>query len=466
MNIHWRVSGWQRASLWIACVLWAGLTQAQDGVAVTPNNGAATVHRLSAKQAVETARKNNIQVKKSLEDILLQHQVNREVTSSALPQINGSGNYTNNLKLPVSLLPAEFFGGSPGTFIPIKFGVQHTATFGATLEQILFDGQVFVGLQAREASLDYYRKTSEITEESVAVNVYKVYYQLLIGRQQLDLFHDNIERFSKLFHDTKIMYDNGFAEQLDVDKVNVTLTNLRTDSINLHTQLTNGELGLKMLMGMPMKDSITLTDELTVDMIKEDVLDTAFRYDERREYQLLQIGKKLNQYNVKRYKYTYLPTLSAFGNYYTNAQRNNFDFFKSGGDWFQQGAVGLRISLPIFDGFRRDAQIKQARINVRKTDLDIENVKLQIDNDVASSYQKLKDAIKAIDAQKVNVETAEKVYEQTKKKFEQGLGSNTEINTAQTEMRTAQTNYFNSLYNATVARVDYRKAIGKILNDQ
>ncbi|MCA0398227.1 MAG: TolC family protein [Bacteroidetes bacterium] len=465
MNIHWAIPGWRMASLFIVCVLAFSTTRAQSNAYATPDRQPA-VYALTAKEAVAFARKNNILVKKALQDVLLQQQVNREVTASALPQVDGSLNYTNNLKLPVSLLPAEFFGGTPGTYIPIKFGVQHTSTIGATLNQVLFDGQVFVGLQAREASMDYARKAAEITEETVAVNVYKVYYQLLIAHQQLNLYHENIVRFEKLYHDTREIYKNGFAEQLDVDKVNVTLTNLRTDSIKLRTQINTGFLGLKMLMGIPMRDSIVQSDVLTGDMLKKDILDTAFRYDDRREFQLLQIGKRLNEYNVKRYKYSYLPSLSGFGQYFTNAQRNSFDFFKSGGDWFQQGAVGIRLSVPIFDGFRRDAQIKQARFNVQKIDLDIENTKLQIDNDVAAAWQRMRDAVIAVDAQKENVALAEKVYEQTKKKYEQGLGSNTEINTAQTEMRTAQTNFFSSLYDATIARIDYLKATGKILNDQ
>ncbi len=465
MNIYWTIRGWRAASLFIVCLLTVVSTQAQSGSpAVAGGRGA--IHALTAKEAVELARKNNIQVRKALQDVLLQQQVNREITAGALPQVNGSLNYTDNLKLPVSLLPAEFFGGTPGTYVPIKFGVQHTATIGASLDQVLFDGQVFVGLQARAASMEYYRKNVEITEEAVAVNVYKVYYQLLIAQQQLALFHDNIDRFEKLLHDTREIYKNGFAEQLDVDKVNVTLTNLLTDSIKLRTQINTGFIGLKMLVGISISDSIVQTEVFTGERLKENILDTAFRYDNRREYQVLQIGKQLSEYNIKRYKYSYLPSISAFGQYFTNAQRNKFDFFKSGGDWFQQGAIGLRLSLPIFDGFRKDAQIRQARINTRKIELDIENVKLQIDNDVTSAWQRLRDAVIAVDAQKKNMELAEKVYEQTKKKYEQGLGSNTEINTAQTEMRSAQTNYFSSLYDATIARIDYIKATGKILNDQ
>lgn len=419
------------------------------------------IQQLSIQEAVSYARQHSFQVKKSLEDVRIQQQVNREITAGALPQVTGSFNLLDNIKLPVSLLPGEFFG-APGTFIPVKFGVQYSSTLGAELNQILFDGQVFVGLQARNAAMELARKNAEITEETIAVNVHKVYYQLLIGEQQIDLYHDNIERFEKLLHDTKEIYKNGFAEQLDVDKVSVTLTNLRTDSLKLKTQLNNGYLGLKMLIGMPLTDSLILKDQLSGDLIKENLLDTAYAYTDRREFQLLEIGKELNDYNVKRYRLSALPTVSLFGNYFTNAQRNDFDFLKSGGRWFQFSTIGLRISVPIFDGFRRKALLEQARSAVRKSEYDMELLKLSIDNDVASSRNRFRDAVLAVDAQQKNMDLAERVFDQTKKKYEQGLGSNTEINTAQTELRTAQTNLYAALYDAAIAKVDYLKATGKI----
>lgn len=419
-------------------------------------------HQFTVKQAVEFAKQNSYQVKKSLEDIRIQQQVNREITASAYPQVNGSFNLTDNIKLPVSLVPGEFFGGAPGSFIPVKFGVQYSATAGMELNQILFDGQVFVGLQARDAAMDFARKNSEITEENIALNIHKVYYQLLIGQAQLDLYHANIQRIEKLLHDTREIYKNGFAEKLDVDKVSVSLTNLKTDSLKIKTQLNNGYLGLKLLMGMPLADSLVLTDVLNEENINTGFLDSAYQHSDRREFQLLDIGKRLNEYNVKRYKMSAIPTVSAYGNYFTNAQRNEFDFLKSGGRWFQQSSIGLRINVPIFDGFRRKALMEQAKSAVRKSEFDMELLKMSIDTDVASARNRFRDAILAVSAQRQNMSLAETVYEQTKKKYEQGLGSNTEINNAQTEMRAAQTNYFAALYDAAIARVDYLKAIGKI----
>ena len=441
------------------------------------------VHSFTIKDAVSYAKQNSNQVKKALEDIRIQEQVNREVTSNALPQITGSAALNYFPRVPVQSFPnfiaAATYGVleeegvkdgdgnaivSPGDFgfVQAQFGTKWNASLGLALNQVLFDGQVFVGLQARDAAMSLARKTSEITEETIAINVHKIYYQLLIGHQQIELYHANIQRFEKLLHDTREIYKNGFAEKLDVDKVSVSLTNLKTDSLKLNTQLANGYLGLKMLIGMPLRDSIILAEELTEELVKNQILDTAYDYKDRREYQLLEIGKELNEFNVRRYKLSYIPTVALYSQLNTQALRNEFNFFKSGGMWFANSLVGLQINVPIFDGFRKSAQIAQAKSAVKKSEYDMELLKLNIDYDVASSRNRFRDAVLAVDAQKDNMQLAEQVFDQTKKKYEQGLGSNTEINNAQTELRLAQTNYFAALYDAAIAKVDYLKAVGKI----
>ncbi len=186
------------------------------------------IFAFTAKQAVDYALQNATAVKNALLDIETQKQTNKGITASAFPQVTGSASVIDYLSIPTSLLPAEIFGGTPGTFIPVKFGTKYNATYGAHLQQILFDGQVFVGLQARKTSIDFYVKTAEVTEEQIKANVYKIYYQLVVGQRQMGTVDANISNYEKLLHDTKEIYKNGFAEKLDVDKVQVQLNNLYT----------------------------------------------------------------------------------------------------------------------------------------------------------------------------------------------------------------------------------------------
>jgi outer membrane protein len=416
----------------------------------------------TAKQAVDYAMKNSVQVKNSLKDIEIQMQTNREITSAALPQVSGTVNVTNYLKLPTQLIPAEFFGGTPGDFAAVQFGTKYNATYGATLRQILFDGQVFVGLQARAASIEYAEKNVAVTQEAIKANVYKVYYQLVIGKKQIALIDANIARTEKLLHDTKALFENGFQEKLDVDKVTVLLSNLKTERTKIENQLNSGYVGLKYLMGMPVKSQLMLSDTLSDSFLREGVLKDDVRYEDRHEYQLLKSVEKLNTYNIKRHKFTYIPTISLTGGYSRMAQREKFNFFKGGESWFPTAYVGLQIDVPIFDGFAKQARIRSAKLALEKTQVSIEGMKNQINSEVETARINIGNALITIDEQTKNMKLAEQVYNQTKIKYEQGLGSNLEITNAETDLREAQNNYFNALYDGIIARIDYLKASGKL----
>lgn len=440
-------------------------------------------YAFSVQQAVDFATKNNVQVKNALLNLKNQEQVNREITAAALPTVSGNISSTYNPNIAVQNIP-DFI--SPATYgvlvneavrngntgqtitmpasfgsIAAQFGTKFNATAAVTLQQLLFDGQVFIGLQARKTSIDFQTKNVEVTEEAIKANIYKIYYQLVVGKTQIDIFDANIARLEKLLSDTKAMFANGFAEKLDINKINVQLANLKTQKASAENAIATGYLGLKVLMGMPLKDSLILTDKITEEQIKTGVLVDAYQYSDRKDFQYAELGKKLNEFNVRRYKLSYLPTVALSGSYAKNAQRNKFDFFGKG-DWFTISSVGVNVSVPIFSGFAKDARVKQAQISLAQTNNTIANFKNQIDNEVATADFNLKSAITTIDYQKQNMALAETVYNQTKKKFEVGTGSNTEITAAQTDLITAQTNYINALYSAIIAKIDYQKAIGKL----
>jgi outer membrane protein len=463
--------------------LWRSNTAFISLVLLTTGAFAQQKNEFSVKQAVDYGIKNSIAVKNALVDIKIQQQTNREITAAAYPQLSGglSGNHYFNV--PIQPIPdfikPQIYGiltandvrnggtgaaiTSPNNFPDLPFSVVQPWSAGASIDaqQLLFDGQVFIGLKARSAAMDLATKTSEVTAEQIKANIYKIYYQLVVGKKQVTSLDANIERFEKLLHDTKEIFNQGFAEKLDVDKVQVQLNNLRTEKIKIDNQLEVGNAGLKFLMNMPQKDVLILTDSLDETSLKDNILEENYDYKDRKEIQLLTTVSKLNEYNIKRYKLSKIPTVAAFGSYQKNAQRTQFDFFKKG-DWFTTSLVGLKISVPIFDGNARNARILKARYDLEKNNNTLEQTKQSIDYDVNSSRIKMKSALLTIDNQKQNVALAEKVYNTTKKKYEQGLGSNQEIYNAQTELKVAQTNYYSALYDAITAKIDYLKAAGKL----
>jgi outer membrane protein TolC len=452
-------------------------------IAATANAQKATEYRFSLQQTVDFAKKNNVQVKNALLDVQIQQQINKGITAAALPSFSGNISTTAYEDIPVQVIPdfisPAVYGvltnenvqnGSTGSTIKApnkygaiaaKFGTRNTAAGSLQFQQLLFDGQVFVGLKARGASIQFQNKAVEITEEAIKVNVHKIYYQLVVAKTQIELIDANIIRLQKLQHDVTEIYKNGFAEKLDVDKLEVSLNNLQTEKRKVLNSIEIGYFALKTLIGMPAKVTLILTDKITDTEIKSDALVDSANYDDRKEFQYLQIAKKLGEYNIKRYQLSYLPTVALTGVYAKQAQRNKFTFFEKG-DWFATSYLGLNISIPIFSGFSKDAKVKQSKLELQQTVNSIDNLMLNIDAETEQAKLKFKSAIETIDVQKRNMQLAEKVYDQTKKKFESGTGSNTEITTAETELKTAQTNYVSALYDAIIAKVDYLKAIGKL----
>jgi len=420
------------------------------------------IHEFSLPQAIDYASKNSAKVKNALLDYKIQEQSNRATTSQALPQISASGGFTDYFQIPVSVVPGTFIQQPQLKLVPFAFATQYSANAGVTLKQVLFDGQVFVGLKARQSSLDYYRKNQEVTEQALRENIYKVYYQLSISRIQVSLIDANIARAQELLHNTTEMFKNGFSERLDVDKATVQLTNLQSEKIQTLYNIDNGYLGLKVLMGMPIRDSLVLTDSLTYEMVREGALSSEYKYNDRRDYQVLEINRKLNEFDIERYKKQYIPSLSLVANYSQTGYGIDLSDIYTGKYWYPSSYVGLNINVPIFDGFYKSANINQARLKLEQTNNNIDALKISIDNDVKNAQLKFGAALASLDYEKKNMDLAESVYEQTRKKYENGLGSNTEITSAQTDLIQAQNNYFNALYNAISAKVDYQNAIGKL----
>ena len=420
------------------------------------------VYAFSLEECVTFAKNNNVQVKNSLLAIEAQMQTNREIAAAAFPTIGTNAGVNDFLTIPTSLLPAQIFGGAAGTYIPVQFGTKYNANYGINFQQLLFDGQVFVALQARASSVEWQKKNAALTQEAIKTNIYKIYYQLSASKTQLNILDANIERLSKLSHDAEVMYKNGFVEKLDVDKVSVQLNNLQTEKIKANNSVAIGYMGLKMLMGMPVNDSLALTDVIDEKSLDKDILvENDFQYGVRKDFQYLSETKKLTEFNVKRYQLSYLPTISMSGNASKNAMRTKFDFFE-GGSWFNTTLISLNVNLPLFNGFARDARVKKTKIELNQIENQLGALKNNIDNEITQAKLNYMSSVATMQFQKKNMQLAEAVYQQTKKKFETGMGSNTEMSAAQADLVTAQNNYMNALYSALIAKVDLLKATGKL----
>lgn len=448
----------------------SGMLRAQDSLS----------HPYSLAQCIDYALTHQTQIRSAEIDLQSTIAHNKEVTGQALPQISAKGDLQYLPQIPTQFIPDFISPSVYGVLIkegvlpsdtkipeagmfPVAFGTKYSADGTISVSQTLFDGSVLVALQAKKTVEALSRKSVQQSKRDVREAVSKAYYNLLITQKQMDLTNTNIARVEKLLHDTKAMYDQGFAEKLDIDRVQVQLNNLQTSRIKLLNMLALSDQLLKFQMGMPMKELLTPTDTLSTGDLTGILADSAgFDYDQRIEYSLLQTQKKANQYNLKRYRMAYLPTVSAFMNYGKNAGRSEFDFFKHDEPWFSTWIVGLSVNVPIFDGMQRKYRVDQAKLAVEKNDIQLEGLQQSIDLDIQQSKTSLRNDIENLSSQQDNMDLAESVYESAKKKYEAGVGSNIEVINAESDLKQAQTNYFSALYDAIIAKIEYQKALGKL----
>jgi outer membrane protein TolC len=434
-------------------------------------------YELTVKEAVELAYKNVIELKNAQLDYKIQEAKNKEILGAAYPQLTGNAGANHYLKLPVILFPQSDEGvyqvlkregllpqssiAPPASTIAFPIQQPWNLQVGATLQQLLFQPDVFVGLQARQAALDLSNSAIEVAKEKIKDSAYKRYYAILIAEKQLFFINESMKRLEKLYQDDSIMYKNGFAERLDLDRVQVQINNLLSTRNTITNAIAISYAALKLSLGLPQQDIVVLKEELTTANIKDGLLDETFRYEDRAVVRQLDFAKRLQELDVKRYKLGALPTVAFGANYTLNGQGQKF-FTNSNTLWINSAYVGLNINVPIFDGFQRRYKMLQAELNVQKTENNISNVKQAIDFEQTITRSTVRNSLADLDIQERNMLLAEKVFNTTKLKFQEGLGSSFEVLTADTEMQRAQANYFNALYNAITAKISYQNSLGKL----
>ncbi|HET9054021.1 MAG TPA: TolC family protein, partial [Cyclobacteriaceae bacterium] len=276
---------------------------------------------------------------------------------------------------------------------------------------------------------------------------------------------------------TKALYANGFAESIDADRIQVALNNLivqRDNFLNLNELAS--EL-LKFQMNYPMDQPLYVAESIKDVAVDVDlsVYSNDWNYNARPDYQVLEANKKLQELNIRNRRAASLPQVNAFLNYgYATQSAKIGGLFKTESDiadqngvgpdkWYNYSNYGVSLSIPLFSGLQNHQKLQQEKINLQKINNNFRSLKSNIDYEIAQAGTMYQNAIKDLHAQEQNIQLAGKVARVTKIKYEEGVGSNLEVVQAEDDLRQAQTNYYNSLYNAVLAKVDLDKAYGKLI---
>jgi outer membrane protein TolC len=455
-------------------------------------------------KAIEYALQNGINIQNSTIDEQIANARVRETVGTGLPQINGSAGLTYNSQLPRFFAMKQtaygFSGaskeGSPGyvpydQFLPgLKdndvlasqnfFQLKGSGNATLSVSQLLFSGTYIVGLQAAKTFKELSTRTTRQTKEQTIEMVTKAFYSALINRERSKLFDSNIGRVDSLLRNTKALNSNGFAESIDVDRIQVSFNNLVTERDKfLKLQELSLEL-LKFQMNYPMEKNIDVSGQITRDLVEVnwDGYLADWDYKKRSDYRLLETNRALQHLTLKSRYASLMPTISANANIGYMTQSGTIGgFFKTNSNvpaefvsqgigpdkWYPISSYGVSLNLPIFSGFQRTYQIQQERLRLQKLDNSFRITKASIDLQVKQSTIMYQNAISSLDTQQRNMELASKVARVTRIKYEQGVGSNLEVIEAEASLKESQVNYFNALYDALVAKTDLDKAFAKLV---
>ncbi|HMT29047.1 MAG TPA: TolC family protein [Bacteroidia bacterium] len=417
----------------------------------------------TVQQAIDYAIKNNVNIKNAdLQTEIAQARIN-ELIGIGLPQVRATADLNDFLEIPTQFIPGEFFEGEPGTFIPVQFGQQYSASAGLSATQLLFDGTYIVGLQASKTYVELSRKSATQTKIETAVNVSKAYYFVLVAEERLKQLNNDIERLDKLKNDTKALFDNGFVEKIDYDRIELSYNLVETARNQTKRVVDNSYNILKFQMGMNINTPISLSEkisDISVDpalMSKDSVAANA-----RIEYSILETQYKLAGLDLKRYRASRLPSISLFGSYSANASRNEFNIFNTDYKWYPTSVVGASLSIPIFGGFTINSQVKQAKLKQLQVENSFFTVEQSINLDFKNTLTSLKNNIDKLETQNKNRELAREIARVSKIKYDQGVGSNLEVIDAESSLREAETNYYTALLEAIISKIELDKAAGVI----
>ncbi|GAA4306392.1 TolC family protein [Nibribacter koreensis] len=423
------------------------------------------------KEAIDYALQNRV----SLKVLRNQEQIDKakvgEVRSIGLPQVNAGVDINNNF------VPQKSKVQFPGQEEPqiISFAQPWTGNALLSGSQLLFDGSYLIGLKAASTYTQLSKKNTEQGEIEVAEQVTKAYYSVLVASEQIKLLDQNLSRLDTLLRQTSIMNKNGFVEKLDVDRLKVSLNNLRIDRDRAQRLQELGEQLLKFQMGLPQNQSILLVDQLNENTLVS-TTPTAnangFNYANRIEYSILETQRSLALLNQRNIKAGYFPRLVLTGAYGYNSNETSFSNLarvraaENAGlnrNWFDYGVVGLGLQVPIFDGLRKSYQVQQSKLQLENVKLGFEQLQQSIDLQLRQSDLTVSNTLSVLRAQRQNMELAEEIARVSRIKYQQGVGSNLEVITAETDLRAAQTNYYTALYDALIAQVDADRATGALL---
>ena len=403
--------------------------------------------KLNLDQALSYAYAHNNQMVNAAQDVRDAYAQKWVTIASGLPQIDGGLDYQNQLKRPVSLLPGEFFGGEPGTFIPVTFGQKQQMSATATLRQQIFNGSYLVGLQAIKTFIEISALSEIKTKIEVQKAVVNAYTGVLAAQESERIIANNIKQLKATAEETQKMWAQGMVEEEAIEQIQITLANLENQGRNSRRVVMISQQMLNLLLGLELDHQIELTDELAK-LAAQELLEPVteeFVADKNIDYQLGVNLKEQKRLELKLQKSYSLPSINTFVNYNSSAFADTFAFTQNQQQWFNSSILGVNINMPLFTSLGNTAKTKRAKIAYLKAQNNLTQTQKQVLLQWEQAQSAWTLAMDNYHTAGQNLKLAERIEQKNQIKFKEGIASGFELREAQLQLYGAQSTYLQAM---------------------
>jgi outer membrane protein TolC len=414
--------------------------------------------RFSLQQCLDFAINNSYAAHRANLNIDEAEQQISEVRSGVLPQINVSGGLDRSMVLPTTMLPGELIGES-GTQIPVQMGSKNELDFGVSVEQVIFSLTLFTGIKIARNNQELQRLRSAMTKEEIIFDVSNAFYDILGGMQELDNINYMIAKQDSLYLLTEKRVEENVTREVDLNRIKVNLTNLQARGKNMRNTISQQKRYLQILIGIPIEDTFDV-DDSEMKSIDIPELQDFSQPQNRIELNVLNKQREMLELEIRGHKMEYLPTLSAIATAGYQFQSNRLNLTKD--PWYSSAIVGVRLTIPIFDGFGKRSRIKQKQIQMQSLDWDIRETRQTLSADYLNAKNQLEIIYELVQVQSGNLQLAEKVYFQTMALYAEGLANITDLLETETSLHEVKIAYSAELLRYKKTEIDLLKASGTL----
>lgn len=422
------------------------------------------IMEFSLREAQIYALEHNYDVVNALTDIEIAQERVDETVATGLPQISGTVSYNNYVEIPTQLIPGEFFGEEPGTFIPIQFGTQHNASLSAQVNQMIFNGQYIVGLQASQAYLSLSQTSYEKSQIEIKNMIATAYYPVIILKENQVVFDSMLVTLEDMLYETREYYNAGFVEDADVDQLELLKSDMETTLTNINNQYEIARNRLKYLMGLKADQEIDLSDnaeELMEGIDREFLNQTPFDYNDHIDFRMLERRKELADLQVKLGKTEYYPMINAFYSYTENAMRNKFNFFATDDKWYTSQIFGVQMDIPIWSSGNRRHKIQQKKLELEKLKVQEEQLKQGLSLKVRTARSEFNNAYLIYKNKEMALKNAKRIYDKTRVKYREGISTSLDLSQTYNQYLNGQIDKLTALQNLLMKKAGLEKELTK-----